>query len=95
MVNNFPFIETLIATGQTETVQRVFKSDTDSEELKWHWDDEDRTVHLVCETDWMFQYDNQLPIQIPPMFKINKGTWHRLIKGTGDLRLIIEKHKDI
>jgi hypothetical protein len=95
MVKGYPFKESPISPGSDESVLRIFQSDIDSEELKWHWDDEDRIVYLVGETDWMFQYDNQLPIIIPPRLEIKKGTWHRLIKGTEDLRLVIEKHRDI
>jgi len=92
---NLPFTEKLINTEHMFTVYRTFKSDLDAEELKWHWDEEDRTVHLIGETDWMFQYDNRLPEPMKSTFKIKKGEWHRIIKGTGDLHLIVEKHRDI
>lgn len=95
MVNNLPFEETIISTGTTETVLRKYSSDSDDEEFKWHWDEEDRTIHPVGETDWMFQYDNELPIPIRSKIQIGKGVWHRIIKGTGDLQLIVEKHRDI
>ncbi len=95
MVKELPFIESIISSGSTETVIRTFRSTTDTEDLKWHWDEEDRTIHPVEKTDWMFQYDNQLPIQIESKIDIPKGAWHRLIKGTSDLQLIVEKHRDI
>ena len=95
MVRELPFTEKLISSGSTDTVYRTFRSDIETDELKWHWDEEDRTIHLIGETDWMFQRDNQLPEPIKPMFKIKSGEWHRIIKGTGDLRLIVEKHRDI
>jgi hypothetical protein len=95
MVNNLPFDETILDTGVTNAVIRNYSSDFDDEEFKWHWDEEDRTIHPIEETDWMFQYDNQLPIQIKGKIEIKKGEWHRIIKGTGDLKLIVEKHKDI
>jgi hypothetical protein len=95
MVEELPFSESVIYKGHIETVIRTFSSDAGLEDLKWHWDEEDRTIHPVGETDWMFQHDNQLPIQILSKIDIPKGAWHRLIKGTADLQLIVEKHRDI
>ena len=95
MVRELPFSESQIEKGSIETVHRIFKSDLNPEELKWHWDEEDRIIRPIDETDWMFQYDNQLPIPIKSKIEIQKGTWHRIIKGTGDLHLIVEKHRDI
>jgi len=79
MVNKRPYQEVLVSTGKTETVIRKFSEYTDSEEFKWHWDEEDRLVHRVHETDWQLQLDNQLPITIKSTIRIPKGTWHRLI----------------
>jgi hypothetical protein len=95
MVNDFPFEETLLSYGQTDTFVRKYSSEFQAEEFKWHWDKEDRTIHLMGETDWMFQFDNQLPFPINDKIDIKKGVWHRIIKGTGDLTLVVEKHKDI
>jgi hypothetical protein len=39
--------------------------------------------------------DNELPIEIIERIIIPKGSWHRLIKGTGDLSIIVEKKSDI
>lgn len=72
---------------------RVFDSNIDEMELKWHFDEEDRIV--VCEhlTNWSFQMDDELPIKIPhntPIF-IPKGIYHRIIKGDGDLTVKVKK----
>ncbi len=91
MVRNKAYIETIISTGRIETVIRKFSQDTDSEEFKWHWDEEDRIIHKVHETDWLIQLDNKLPQKIEDRTEIPKGEWHRLIKGSGDLELIVEK----
>ena len=58
---------------------------------KWHWDEENRTVQVLEDSDWRFQYDNELPI---PMItgvniKIPAGTIHRIIKGTKSLSIKI------
>jgi hypothetical protein len=91
VVKNAAYNETIISTGQIETVIRKFSQDTDSEEFKWHWDEEDRIIHRVHETDWLIQLDNKLPQKIENKIKIAKGEWHRLIKGSGDLELVVEK----
>lgn len=95
MVKSHPYQETLVSNGKTITVIRKFSEYSDSEEFKWHWDEEDRLVHRVHETDWQLQLDNELPKPIKSTISIPKRTWHRLIKGTGDLSVIVEKIKDI
>ena len=87
-----PFTEEII---NTSVAIRTFLESTAAEEFKWHWDEEDRLIHMVHKTDWKLQLDNELPIQIKSTIRISKGTWHRLIKGTGDLSIIVEKIKDI
>ena len=95
MVKNKPYQEILISKGSVETVIRSFSTTVNSEELKWHWDDEDRVVQAINETDWKIQLDNELPRPIKSRICIPKGKWHRLIKGTVDLQVIVEKHRDI
>ena len=75
---------------------RIFKSDLEEEHLKWHYDEEDRLMMTTHETDWMFQYDNQLPfkIELDVTYTIPKGQYHRLIKGTKDLEVKILKLVD-
>ena len=65
---------------------REFSQDTPSFEFVWHRDKEDRIVEAMHDTDWLLQLDNQPPIglQNNKLF-IPKETYHRLIKGTGDL----------
>jgi len=73
---------------------RTFSSDLSEMELKWHFDKEDRTVICEYDTDWLFQIDDELPINIKkntPIF-IPEGTFHRIIKGTGDLVVKVKKH---
>ena len=70
---------------------REFNQDTDSEELKWHRDYENRVVEPINETDWMIQLDNELPKSIKGEVFIPMGVYHRLIKGNGDLKIKITK----
>jgi hypothetical protein len=84
-----PFSEINSEDGRLST--RIFMSDVKDEELKWHWDEEDRIIRPFHKTDWKFQFDNQLPIEIVSKIEIPKRTWHRLIKGTDNLKLLIER----
>ena len=73
---------------------RTFSGNLLEDELKWHWDDEDRLVVPIHENDWMIQLDDELPKKINESIFIEKGMMHRLIKGTGDLELKIKKFKN-
>lgn len=72
---------------------RKFNSIINENELKWHWDKEDRIVLCEQETDWMIQMDNELPQKIKkniPIF-VPEGVYHRLIKGHNDVTFKIKK----
>ncbi len=83
-----PYKETKIGNG---TFVREFSQDTDSGEFMWHRDREDRIVESIGETDWMVQLDNELPKKIEGEVFIPIGVYHRLIKGTGDLKIKVIK----
>ena len=85
---NHPYIETKISQ---DTFIRQFSQNTDSSEMLWHRDKEDRIIESLEETDWMFQLDNQLPQKISGEIFIPKEVYHRLIKGTGDLKIKLIK----
>jgi hypothetical protein len=70
---------------------RTFNSDLDNNELVWHRDREDRIVKSIDKTDWMVQLDNELPRSLTEMVYIPKNTFHRVIKGTGNLKVRINK----
>ena len=70
---------------------RTFKQETDSEELAWHRDKEDRIIEPIEETNWGFQLDNELPKMIQGKIYIPKGVFHRLIKGDNDLKIRLTK----
>ena len=72
---------------------RTFSKDTDSMELVWHRDKEDRIVESVGETDWLIQIDNELPKPLIGNTIIPKGVYHRIIKGSGDLTVRVKKLK--
>lgn len=89
--NMFPFRETKI---KSNVVIREFDEDTDSKELIWHLDREDRTVKVLESNGWKLQLDNKLPflLENKKEYKIPKYTYHRVIKGEGRLLVKIEKH---
>jgi len=70
---------------------RTFASTVEESELKWHWDEEDRWIEPLEETDWLFQFDNELPQKIDRRIFIQSGKIHRVIKGTGSLKVKITK----
>ena len=70
---------------------REFSENIDPIELLWHRDDENRTVEIIGETNWKVQLENQLPTSMNQPIFIPKHEWHRVIKGTGTLKLKIHK----
>jgi hypothetical protein len=72
-------------------ILREFSQDIDPIELMWHRDDENRLVEIVGETDWQLQLDNQLLTSMNQPIFIPRHEWHRVIKGTGSLKLKIHK----
>jgi len=83
-----PFKETKISDN---TFIREFVQDTDSGEFSWHRDRENRIIESIGETDWMIQLDNELPKKIEGEVFIPMGIYHRLIKGTSNLKLKVIK----
>ena len=84
----WPYIDLEITDSY---ILREFNENIDPIELLWHRDDENRTVEIVGQTDWKLQLDNQLPTSINQPIFIPKHEWHRVIKGTGTLKLKINK----
>ena len=88
-----PYIENKI---NENNVIRTFKESTDSEDFMWHRDLEDRVVKSVETTDWQVQLEDQLPVSLNEWIEIPAGSWHRVIKGSGELRvkILINNKKD-
>ena len=85
---NLPFSENEL--GENQFI-REFKQDTDSGDFVWHRDREDRVIESIGETDWMIQIDNELPKKIEGRVFIPMGIFHRVIKGTGNLKIRLKK----
>jgi mannose-6-phosphate isomerase-like protein (cupin superfamily) len=85
--NDLPFVEKI----EEGFKYRTFKSNTDSQELKWHFDKKDRKVTILEGNGWKLQLDNKIPITLKEgdVVFIPKGEYHRVIKGEGDLKIKI------
>lgn len=72
---------------------RIFKSNIIDEELKWHFDKNDREVLIIESDNWKIQFDNKLPTEMKKGDKlfIPKGVYHRVVKGNGDLKIRIKE----
>ena len=76
---------------EESSIIRTFDETIDPIELQWHRDDEDRTVISLDETDWLIQLEDKLPQSLNTPVFIERGQWHRLIKGNGELLIKIVK----
>lgn len=83
-----PFEETQISE---DTYIREFSQSSDVNEFMWHRDDEDRVIVTIEPTDWKIQLENKLPQSLGSTVFIEQGEWHRLIKGTGNLKIKVVK----
>ena len=74
-------------------ILRTFSSEVNEDELKWHYDLKDRKVQIIRGDDWELQMDKELPVKLTPLkeYFIPKGVYHRVIKGQGDLVVLIEE----
>lgn len=70
---------------------RTFSESVQEFELVWHRDKEDRIVIPLHKNDWKFQLDNDIPRSLEKEIFIPRETYHRLIKGTGELKVRVKK----
>lgn len=66
---------------------RTFDKDVLEEELVWHRDNRTRKVTTLTGNGWQFQKEDCLPepLEVGKEMVIIKNTYHRLIKGDGNL----------
>ena len=83
-----PFKETKLSDNE---FIREFYQETDCGEFVWHRDRESRIIESIGETDWLIQLDDELPKKIEGEIFIPMGVYHRLIKGSGDLKIKLQK----
>lgn len=84
----YPFVENKLTKN---SFIRKFSSTIDGDELSWHMDKNDRAIFVISGEGWMFQKENNLPFLMEKgkAFQIRKNSWHRLIKGRGELIILI------
>tara|TARA_R110000868_G_scaffold358734_1_gene620453 strand:+ start:288 stop:557 length:270 start_codon:yes stop_codon:yes gene_type:complete len=87
-MKGLPFTEIQLSN---DTYIREFAQSSDSDEFRWHRDYEDRVIVSINKTDWLIQLENKLPQELNSTVFIERGEWHRLIKGTSKLKLKIVK----
>ena len=85
----FHFTDELV----NEWFERTFDEDVAEEEMVWHRDKRDRTITVLEGEGWMFQFDNQMPVEIEQgdVIEIPKYSYHIIIKGNIKLILQIEE----
>ena len=71
---------------------RHFSEDIEIDELVWHRDRKDRDITPIGKTAWQIQFDDELPQPIEDCIFIPEGQWHRVIKGSGCLKILINEH---
>ena len=61
--------------------------DVNADELIWHRDRQNRTIHILSGSEWKLQKEDELPqeLEIGKEYHIPRYTYHRVIKGIGDL----------
>ena len=76
------------------TFVRTFKHDVLTEELIWHRDRRGRYIEVLEGSGWEIQFDNELPrtLVIGEEIVIPAYTFHRIKRGTDDLKLKIEEY---
>jgi hypothetical protein len=88
-MENLPFDEYINDGVKT----RTFNKDVDDHELMWHRDERNRVVKIVESNGWKLQMDNELPLTLKKgdRLTIPSGVYHRVIKGNGDLIIMIKE----
>lgn len=73
-----------------EQIERTFCIE-DNEKFVWHQDEQDRWIKAKTKTDWLFQFDNELPQEISEteVIFIKRHRIHRIISKT-DPTVVIE-----
>ncbi len=72
---------------------RKFYHATEDEELIWHRDRKNRIVKVLEGEGWFLQFEDKLPEEMKrnEEYKIIAETYHRIIKGKGNLILEIRE----
>jgi hypothetical protein len=85
-----PYREQILNGGRR---LREFSRDVRSEELEWHMDRRDRRVTVIEDGGWQLQLESGLPFPLATgeTYDIPRESWHRVIRGHSDLKIIIDE----
>ena len=88
----FPFTDDIV----NEWFERTFDEDVAEEEMVWHRDKRERSIHVLEGKGWKIQFDNELPTELEKgkYYVIPEMDYHRVIKGEGSLILEIEEKEE-
>lgn len=91
MENHNPYQDDDGASSHTFT--RQFSATVAPMELVWHMDHCDRYVTVLEGNGWGIQMDDCMPriLEVNSTVFIPKNTFHRLIKGIGNLTICIRE----
>ena len=91
VVNETPYNQKNLNNG---VFLRTFSKDILSEELVWHRDHYDRIVEVLEGDNWEIQFENQLPqtLNVGEEYVIPAYTYHRIKRGTTDLKVKIQEN---
>jgi quercetin dioxygenase-like cupin family protein len=73
---------------------RTFSCEVLDEELKWHYDLNDRIVEVLEGEGWLLQFDDSLPtlLEVGDVIYIPARLHHRIKCGTSDLKIRIREY---
>lgn len=76
-----------------DSMLREFSHEVPSEELEWHMDRRDRRITVIEGNEWKLQLESGLPLKLVEgkTYYIPRESWHRVIKGMGPLRIVIDE----
>jgi hypothetical protein len=74
------------------SILREFNKETDSKELVWHRDRNDRDVRVLAGEGWHIQFENCLPrkMKVGDYINIEALTYHRILKEDECTNLVLE-----
>jgi len=76
-----------------DLILREFSKSISSEELEWHMDRRDRRIKVIEGSGWKLQLESGLPFEmkVGEEYSIPKESWHRVLKGTENLKILISE----
>lgn len=76
-----------------EIIHRTFEKEVSESDLVWHRDKSHRLIKVVEGENWKLQFDNSIPFLLEQnmWYNIPSMIYHRLIKGTTNLKILVKE----